>query len=121
MSRLQGKRVLVVEDDIELAATLDEYLAGIGAVVVGPAFNLVQAELFSAQLDVDVAILDMSLQSDRVDPLARRLRERGVAFVVATGSAASIAAQPPGVVCLHKPYTLAEMEEALFSATDAPA
>ncbi len=116
MSRLEGKRVLVVEDDIELAVLLEEYLTGIGVVVVGPAFNLVQAELFSTELDVDVVVLDMTLQADRMDSLAIRLRERELPFVVTTGSAPTIAAQPPGVECLHKPYSLAQLEEALLRA-----
>src|SRR5580692_4802576 len=63
---LSGVTVLLVEDDLLLAMDIEDTLAGMGAVV-----------------------LDFSLGSDSVAPLARRLARRNVPFILHTGMSRS--------------------------------
>ena len=82
---LNGVRVLVVEDDPLLAMDLDATLVGAGAVVVGLCRTLDEAMLRADAGDFAVAVLDFGLGSETVSPVARRLANRGVPFVLYTG------------------------------------
>jgi DNA-binding NtrC family response regulator len=84
---LTGVRVLVVEDDPLLLMDLETTLAEAGAVVVGLCQTLEDAMRRSVEDDFSVAVLDFRLGSDTVSPVARRLIERGVPFVLYTGQA----------------------------------
>jgi DNA-binding response OmpR family regulator len=83
--KLTGVTVLVVEDDPLLAMDLETTLVGAGAVVVGLCRTLDEAMLRADGADFVVAVLDFGLGSDTVSPLARRLFDRGVPFVLYTG------------------------------------
>ena len=86
---LSGVTTLVVEDDLLLAMDIEDTLAGMGAVVVDVCHTLDEA---MARADVDdfaVAVLDFSLGSDSVAPLARRLVRRNVPFILHTGMSRS--------------------------------
>lgn len=82
---LSGVRVLVVEDDPLLAMDLDATLVGAGAVVVDLCRTLDEAMLRAEAGDFAVAVLDFGLGSETVSPVARRLANRGVPFVLYTG------------------------------------
>jgi DNA-binding response OmpR family regulator len=83
--QLSGVRVLVVEDDSLLALDLEATLVEAGAVVVGLCRTLNEAMLRVDASDFAVAILDFSLGTETVSPVARRLVNRGVPFVLHTG------------------------------------
>ena len=82
---LDGVRVLVVEDDPLLLMDLEAILVNAGAVVVGMCQTLNDAMRRSDAADFSVAVLDFRLGSDNVSPVARRLVNRGVPFVLYTG------------------------------------
>jgi DNA-binding response OmpR family regulator len=82
---LSGVTVLVVEDDLMLAMDLEATLVGAGAVVVDVRHTLDDGMARAEADDFAVAILDFSLGSDSVTPLARRLARRGVPFILYTG------------------------------------
>ena len=82
---LSGVTVLVVEDDLLLAMDLEATLVGAGAVVVDICHSLAKAMARADAEDFAVAVLDFSLGSDSVTPLARRLARRDVPFVLYTG------------------------------------
>src|ERR1700733_6121609 len=82
---LSGVTVLVVEDDLFLAMALEDTLVGMGAVVVDVCHTLDEAMARSDADDFAVAVLDFSLGSDSVAPLARRLANRNLPFVLHTG------------------------------------
>jgi DNA-binding response OmpR family regulator len=77
--------VLIVEDDALLAMDLEATLVGAGAVVVDLCRTLDEAMLRADAGDFAVAVLDFGLGSETVSPLARRLVNRGVPFVLYTG------------------------------------
>lgn len=83
--QLGGVRVLVVEDDALLAMDLEATLVSAGAVVVGLCQTVDEAMLRADAGDFAVAVLDFGLGSETVSPVARRLVNRGVPFVLYTG------------------------------------
>jgi len=77
-------RILIVDDEPLIAEMMEEWLAELGHVVVGPAHDLARA-LELAESDVDAAIVDLSLGKDTSYPLADALSARGLPFALATG------------------------------------
>ncbi|TNC74134.1 response regulator [Rubellimicrobium roseum] len=102
---LQGKRILVVEDEVIVAMLIEDILTDMGATVVGPAGRVGKAlDLLGAE-DVDAALLDVNLAGEITTPVAEELRRRGIPFAFATGYGAGglpegFAAQP----ILQKPF-----------------
>jgi CheY-like chemotaxis protein len=104
---LRGHHVLLAEDDLLIAADLQEALEEEGAVVLGP-FGSVEAALRCAETAprIDGGVLDIDLMGEAVFPVARALRERGVPFVFATGHVGPLRL-PRGlqhVPCWAKPF-----------------
>jgi CheY-like chemotaxis protein len=80
-----GLRVLVVEDELLIAVEIEQMLAGLGCIVIGPVPTVAQAlELIDCET-IDFAILDVNLGSERSAPVAEALRARNVPFALATG------------------------------------
>ena len=88
-SPLSGVTVLIVEDDLLLAMDLEDTLVGMGAAVVGVCHTLDEALARADADDFAVAVLDFSLGSQSVTPLARRLARRNVPFILHTGMSRS--------------------------------
>ena len=85
-SSLQGRRVLVVEDEYMLAEDLREALESQGAEVVGPVPTVAEAlDLLRREPAPHMAILDINLGGEMVYPVADALRARGIPFLFATG------------------------------------
>ena len=83
---LQGRRILVVEDEYFLAADVRDALSEAGAEVLGPVPSVGEATALIAQEGhIDAAVLDINLRGDLVFPVADALRARGVPFAFATG------------------------------------
>jgi DNA-binding response OmpR family regulator len=86
---LSGVTVLVVEDDLFLAMALEDSLVAMGAVVVDVCHTLDEAMARADAGDFAVAVLDFSLGSYSVTPLARHLARRNVPFILHTGMSRS--------------------------------
>jgi CheY-like chemotaxis protein len=83
---LDGRRLLVVEDDYFIAAELVDTLEQLGVKVVGPAGSVRDAlELLGSIAEVDGAVLDINLGQEYVFPVADVLFARAVPFVFVTG------------------------------------
>ena len=112
MSVFAGKRILILEDEPLVAMVLEDVLEDLGCVVVGPAFNLREAEVLVCEAPIDGAILDVNLGDCTSDPVAALLQTRGVRFVVASGY--DDADPLPGACAtLRKPYRPADVKTAL--------
>lgn len=84
--KLQGSRILIVEDEYLLADDLSETLVEAGAEVLGPIASIEDATAFIAgEAAIDAAVLDVNLRGDMVFPVADALRARGIPFAFATG------------------------------------
>jgi DNA-binding response OmpR family regulator len=86
---LQGKRVLIVEDEALIGMLLEDELLKAGAEVVGPACSVKEALELIDQVAADgglsAAVLDINLEGETVSPVADRLAALSVPFVFATG------------------------------------
>lgn len=82
---LEGKRILVVEDEPLLAMDIAGQLEDAGAHVVGPAASLSAALGLIEQYRFDAALLDANLDGHPVDDIATALARKAVPFVFVTG------------------------------------
>lgn len=116
MSPLEGKRILVIEDEALVAVMIEDMLAEAGATVIGPAMS-VAAGLALAELEtIDAAVLDVNLRGERIDVVAALLRKRDVPIVFATGYGEGMPNAVPGDLVLDKPYTQESLTRALCRA-----
>jgi DNA-binding NtrC family response regulator len=83
--RLDGVRVLLVEDEYYIADDLRRHLEDAGARVIGPAPNIERALSAIDSEPLDFAVLDLNLHGESAAPVADRLTERAIPFVLATG------------------------------------
>lgn len=83
---INGRRVLLVEDDYFIAASMRDAFERSGARVLGPVATVADAlTIIAATPGIDAAVLDVHLQDEMVFPVADALRARGVPFLFATG------------------------------------
>jgi DNA-binding response OmpR family regulator len=110
----QAKKVLVVEDDSLVCLLLQDLLAELGCVAVGPANTAAKAETLAVGEPVDFALLDLTLGLGDSYRTAELLRERGVPFAFLTGHGSErIREDMRGEAALQKPIDFDELEQLL--------
>jgi CheY-like chemotaxis protein len=105
---LDGRRVLIVEDEAIVAFSIECEVEDAGGEIVGPAHTLGEAQRLLDE-PIDVAILDINLNGETVWPVARALRDRGVPYVLASANCDDPRATDPAfadVPCFDKPVPL---------------
>jgi PAS domain S-box-containing protein len=103
---LQGKHILIVEDEPLLSMDMEASLGEVGCVVGGPAGTIAKARQLIAGGNYDAALLDANLAGESVDELAAALTQRNVPFAFVTGYGAE--ALPQGfreAIVLGKPFS----------------
>ena len=116
--RVEGLRVLIVEDALLLALELEAGLQEAGAHVVGCAADVDEALRMLEAGPVDVAVLDANLNGVSVAPVAAALRTRGVPFVFATGYGDSkILPEGFDAPIIRKPYDVTQVAAGLAAVT----
>ncbi len=109
-----GRRILVVEDEVMVAWTLEDMLADLGCEVVGPAARVDQALAMIEAEAVDAVVLDVNLNGEKSYPVADALAARGVPFVFSTGyDKDSLLDDYRSVPVLQKPYQPTELIDEL--------
>ena len=111
---LQGKKVLVVEDEALITMLFEDILGDFACEVVGPAMNIRQATELAEAAEIDIAILDVNLNGEPSFPVASKLRSRGVPLVFSSGYGSH--GLPPewqDTPTLPKPFTSDEVGETL--------
>ena len=116
MSRLAGRRILLVEDELLVAMAVENVLRGEGCAIVGPIGRVEPALKAAREETLDAAILDVNLAGERVDPIAQALAERKIPFVFTTGYDRSMlpakhAARPT----LAKPFSASQLIDRVFA------
>ena len=84
---LQGKRILVIEDELLLALCVGQTLEEQGCKVIGPATSVRQGLNLVEKTTVNGAILDINLNGEFVYPVAKALMDRNIPFLFTTGYA----------------------------------
>jgi two-component system, response regulator PdtaR len=79
-----GRCVLLVEDELLVAWDIERMLKTAGLRVLGPVSSVAAALALLKTEKPDAAILDLNLRGELATPVARRLRELGVPFVLST-------------------------------------
>jgi DNA-binding response OmpR family regulator len=102
MSSLEGKRILVLEDEPLIAMLLEDMLEEFGCVTVGPALDIAPAEALARDEPIDAAILDIHIGGRTSHSVAALLHERHIPFVIASGDGAD--PMPGSKGMLGKPY-----------------
>lgn len=103
---LQGKRVLIVEDEPLVGMLLQDMVEEDGATVVLLAQTLDEAVAAARSCHADVAILDINLRGRMSYPAAIELTQRGIPVLFVTGYAREgIPADLARAPVLPKPYT----------------
>lgn len=83
---LAGRRILVVEDEVMLRVTIEDFLADLGCEMVAAAATVETAIALINEQVFDAALLDLNLNGDSSRAVAETLAARGVPFVFATGN-----------------------------------
>jgi DNA-binding response OmpR family regulator len=103
--RLEGARVLIVEDEYLLADDLVRALGARGVDVVGPVATLDGAARLVEQERIDGAIVDINLRGEMAYPIADRLSAAGIPFVIASGyGRTNLPERFAGVPHVEKPF-----------------
>ena len=115
MTQLEGLKVLVVEDELLIAAEMEAMLEDLGCQVLGPFSRVGHALDALDALDIDAALLDVNVRGEMIFPVAEKLRARGVPIVFCTGYAdlPNIPEPLRGHVRLSKPCAATSVEAAL--------
>ena len=105
-ARLQGLRVLVLEDEAIVLLMIEDLLAELGCTVVGPAGTVTEALALAEAGGFEAALLDLNLgRGETSYPVADLLAERQVPFAFVTGYSADVLAPPhDGRPILEKPF-----------------
>jgi two-component sensor histidine kinase len=114
---IDGKRILIVEDEPLVAMQLQAELERAGLRVVGPVGSLALGMAAVANELFDAALLDVSLGREISTPIADRLLDKRIPFAFATGYAdvGLLPAHLRRIVRLSKPYAADEVRQVLDS------
>ncbi|RUM97795.1 response regulator [Pseudaminobacter arsenicus] len=112
-------RILVLEDEFLIAMDVEQLCRDNGAADVVIAQDLTAIDPEQPGPSFDAAILDIMLGGISTLPFARKLHERGVPFIFASGYTdfEEILAAFPGVLVIGKPYSGDELIEAVAAAS----
>jgi DNA-binding response OmpR family regulator len=83
---LSDQAVLIVEDNPYLSLDLSAAVEEMNGTVVGPVCSVADALLILDAEHVSAAVLDCQLPDSEVTPVARLLVEKGVPYVIHTGT-----------------------------------
>jgi CheY-like chemotaxis protein len=110
-------RVRIVEDELLIAMDLDSAVVELGYTTVGPAGS-VTAALALLERDLpDAALLDETVGATSVAPVAARLADLDIPFVIVSGHVRSVSDNPILQTArrLEKPVTTKLLAEILSS------
>lgn len=119
--RLEGLRVLLVEDNWIVASSLQSLLEPMGVRVVGPAATLSDATRIVATTAIDVAVMDLDLHGERTDALIAALHTKRIPVIIISGNTAAPTTAANAVVVLSKPYRSGHLLDALRHLRRSPA
>ena len=118
--RIQGRSILIVEDEPIIGLALEDLLVGQGATV-HHASHLEDAHRLLASVELDAAILDVKVHGCLSYPVATELKERSIPFIFATGYGDG--SHPEEFECvptIAKPYSAEEIGRALAQSAASP-
>lgn len=111
---LNGRRILIVEDETLVSMVIEEALKDLGCAIVGPVATRDGALALAKAEPLDGALLDVNLGGEPVYPVADALFSRGIPFAFVTGYGhGGIADRYAKMPTLVKPFQLSTVERVL--------
>jgi DNA-binding response OmpR family regulator len=105
---LQGVRVLVVEDNAQVAAALASVLTDTGMTVTGPAATSQEAERLTIAQCPELALVDLNLGGEQAVGLIKWLLQRKLSVIVISG-ATILPKSVNDAAFLQKPFSADEL------------
>ena len=117
---LAGRRILVVEDEMLVAMSIEDTLIDAGGEVVGPAPTVGRAlGLLQDEAKIDAVVLDMNLQGHSGLPVADACDERSIPFLILSGYGdTALSGTRHAAPILSKPFASAVLVKALTTLFD---
>ena len=110
---LDGRRILVVEDDAIIARFILETLEGAGATVVGVAGDCLEARRLLDGTGIEAAVIDLHLHGSTGHSLAHLLSMRKVPYLLETGHAMEALRDHPNAMVVQKPFSAPDLIDAV--------
>ncbi len=109
----KGSRILIIEDDMLIAAGIELDLRRIGYETVGPVGTVSDAiQLINSGEDLHAAVVDLNLHGEESWPVVELLCQRGVPYILSTGYS-DIAGNLGDTPILEKPYSPERLQDVL--------
>jgi len=110
-------RIPLVEDEALIALMLEDMVEGMGCAVTGLAPRISLGVSMADTGQFDVAILDVNVAGENIEPVADRLMAKGVPFLFATGyGEAGVPLRHRGRPVVVKPFRTDQLEAAIQKA-----
>ena len=105
MGALEGRRILIVEDEMLVGMELESLLQRQGCTALGPAPTVARALDLLEDERPDAVLLDLNLNGQSATPIAQALLARDVPFVLVTGYGEAQSSEPElrHAARVHKP------------------
>ena len=114
-------RILVVEDEPLIAMMLADMLEDLGFAIAASFTRLAPTLEYLARNDIDIALLDVNLGDERIDPIADLLAARTCPFIFTTGyGQTGVPLRYANRPVLQKPFQIRDLETTLRQQLDAP-
>ncbi len=91
---LQGRKILIVEDEAPIALSLASAVAHAGGVAIGPVATVAAAFALMADHTLDGALLDIRLRGETSFSLADVLAVLGIPFIFVSGMSSALMPYP---------------------------
>lgn len=118
---LEGRRVLVVEDEMTIVLIIEDALCDLGAEIVGPASRVDAAISLATEASIDAAILDINIRGGNSYPVADVLVARGIPFVFSSGySDWALDERHRDRPRLSKPFSPEQLKESVLHLLETP-
>jgi len=119
---LEGRRILIVEDEYFQAREIALALTKAGANVIGPTARADEVPDLVASNEIDAAMLDINLGEGASFEVARSIRDRRIPFLFVTGYDVSIIPDDlAGLPRLEKPVDQQNLVQQLTELVGAQA
>ena len=110
-------RILLVEDEALIALMLEDMVESMGCAVTGLAPRVGLGVTLARSGDFDLAILDVNVAGENIEPVAEALASRGLPFIFATGyGEAGVPLRYRDRLVVAKPFRSEQLELAIQRA-----
>jgi DNA-binding response OmpR family regulator len=117
--RLEGKRVMVVDDNYLIAMMLCDVMQAAGAVAIGPVGTSAEAMKLAMHAKLDGVLLELNLPGGGGMQVVEYLRSRKVPVVLVTGyDRLSLDPRVQDLPYLSKPTAASDLVEQMAAALD---